>query len=490
MRPKEPNQRPTVKYLPDYLKDLNKSHNIFVSREYLQGLPVRPTKRKHFDPDRDKSSYSSDDGASFCTTLSNDVTYDKLGDRCREIIVLLLPLLLAATAAVVTRRKREVFPVDSTVSHNDASSTPTRRKKRKRKKGKSNTQKDNFTDKDTINVDLVQNSHEVSRLSDDSNKIELSALGQLAPTNGTIQCNDNLNATNNMVLLTNSSRATSGLCLSNFSIDQVAQIWEAKGLDRQKSLELAAHFEMKMLFFRELLHFLSTASFHFMKKIESMQSKSHEQLERHHKERMDAPHHETMLRHRDHLSYMLLKAPILNRCISIAIASKSYFANAEILSRHRFPSLKTILSQILSAMCPNCSVPSMEASQLSLMSLYAPSFWRSLTFQGVELVCICLCAIKIILYSSLLVFCRQYISKSLSCAIIAVFFIDWKNIFVLAIAVVSMHLILTLIVRRILDSKVEHVSTHEAAKYYEISISMCEVSAHILSFLVGFYFSF
>ena len=218
-----------------------------------------------------------------------------------------------------------------------------------------------------------------------------------------------------------------------------------------------------------------------------MQSKCHEQSERHHQEIIDAPHHEKLLRRRNHISYMLLKAPILTRCIFIAMASKFYFTNAETM--HRFPSLKTILSQILSSICPDCSIPSFEVSQLSWMSLFAPGFWKSLSFQGVELACISLCAIKIILFLSLLIFCHQFISKS-SCTIIAIIFTNWRSIIELASTVVAMNLILTFLVRRSLDSRVEHMSTKEAAKYYYSSLSVCEVFAHIVSLFVGFYFSF
>lgn len=486
-RTKEPNQQPTANHLPDYLKDLNKSNTIFVGREYLQGLPVSPTKRKQFATEGDKSSCSCDDEDSFCKTLPINDASKKRWNRSREFIILLLPLFLAVAAAVIMRRKR-VF-LSGGLSNDNQTSTPARRKKRKKKKGKKSTLKNRDNDTETISMDAVHKLHEASQIIDDANTTELPALGQLAPTNGSyesIQYNDDFNAANTVASSLKSAGARNGLCLSNFSIDQVAQIWEARGLNRQKSLELAAHFEMQMLFFREMLHFLSTASFHFIKKIELMQSKCREQTERHHQEIVDAPHHEKILRHRKHISYMLLKAPILTRCIFTAMASKFYFTHAETI--HRFTSVKTVLSQILSSICPDCSIPNFGVAQLSWMPLFAPGFWRSLTFQGVELACTCLCAVKIILFLSCLMFCHHFISKS-SCTMIAIIFINWRSILEVASAVVAMNVILTVLARRSLDSRVEHMTTKEAANYYDSSISMCEVFAHIVSLFVGCYLS-
>jgi hypothetical protein len=59
----------------------------------------------------------------------------------------------------------------------------------------------------------------------------------------------------------------------------------------------------------------------------------------------------------------------------------------------------------------------------------------------------------------------------------------------LASTVVAMNLILTFLVRRSLDSRVEHMTTKEAASYYDSSLAMCEVFAHIVPLFVGFYFS-
>ena len=149
-------------------------------------------------------------------------------------------------------------------------------------------------------------------------------------------------------------------------IEQLAQRWESIGLDRQKSLELAAHFEMNMLFFRELQHFLAMAACNLMNRFDLMHSVSLDQVERHQEENINLSYQEKIRMYQKQLAYMAVNTSVLTRCVVVAIASKFCFSN-----ERSSVSVSDALSTIFHTICPECSESSHgEGQQVSLIPLY------------------------------------------------------------------------------------------------------------------------
>jgi hypothetical protein len=270
--------------LPDYLKDLDKSHNIFGRAEYqyLHGLPVRPTKRRPFvvhDIDV-VSSCSCSDG----NDCGGPVHYFKSFANSGEIAALLIFGLFAALviSAIAFQRKGRV----DAASTNLNATAPSRRKNRKKGKRKFKSRHDLsiVACEDTGCVEVVRKqvedlrsipSDEVTPCSsqDSEQTLQIDGEDSISPnlvheSDGTVTPvhsntthlpavtipstdepvdkvqNDGCpNSTKTTVLALNHISGASVLCTSEIPMEQLALRWQSKGLDRQKSLELAAQFE-------------------------------------------------------------------------------------------------------------------------------------------------------------------------------------------------------------------------------------------------------
>jgi hypothetical protein len=342
---------------------------------------------------------------------------------------------------------------------------------------------------------------EITLECDDNSNIRHMDSNKINRTVNTLETDDESKTGNEIVMhhsrdciqLSNNSCVSPRLAngqIPNIQIEQLAQRWESKGLDRQKSLELAAHFEMNMLFFRELQHYLSIAASNIMNRFVWMHFNNLKQMKQQHRDQMTAPYMEEMKRHRQHMTYMLLNTRFLTRCIILALASRFYFMHGNTLlwNWDHIPPFNNVLSHIFSFMCPECST---ELSKLALASSsYGLVFLSNFMYSGVESIsCTAICSMKIVWYAALLLFCHHYISKSLSCGTVVLLIVDWKSIFQLGIVVTVMNLTLTMLMCKHVDGKGETMETREVPKYYERCTLSSEVLAHLISILVGFFFS-
>jgi hypothetical protein len=508
-------RKQTINSLPDYLNDLDKPQTYLNSGDYsyLQGLSVRPTKRKRFVPQESCST----DSDTFCQVhLQDEIINIPSGIFWTKSYVILPSVVLIICISVTLLFGKQSVTWASCQSNNTKSSRERRRRK---------VRKDTsiLVDTDTGSVEVIHESldgsianpvlltsseesaeEEIISLECDDNLTDrLREYSEIKQTVNKSEINDQSKTGNEIV--THQSRddiqlPDNNICTSphlangqitNSQIEQLAQKWESKGLDRQKSLELAAHFEMNMLFFREFQNYLCVLACNIMNRFDWMHLNNLKQMEQQRQDQMNAPYLKEMKRHRRHMTYMLLKTQVLTRCIIVALASRAYFMhrNTPLPNQSISLSFTNVLSTAFSHMCPECST---ETSQMTrtLSSSYIFDSLSNFIYYGVESVsCTATCSLKIFWYVSLLLFCHQYISRSLSCGVVALLIVDWKSILELGIVVTVMNLILTLIVCKHMDAKGEIMGTREASKYYERWIVSCEVLVLLLSVLLGFFFS-
>jgi hypothetical protein len=286
----------------------------------------------------------------------------------------------------------------------------------------------------------------------------------------------------NTVLEANNNSIISRLA-NDQATEQFTQRWESKGLDRQKSLEVAAHFEVKMIFLWGLQHI----ALDIVNRFVWMHFNNLEHIKQQHSDQMNAPYLEEMKKHRQDMTYRLLNFRFLTRCIILALASRFYFMNGNALLWNwvHIPSFNNMLNHVFSFICPECSTELILSS-----SSYGLLSFRSYMYSSVESIsCTVICSMKIVWYAALLLFCHQYISKSLSCGVVALLIVDWKSICQLGVVVTVMNLMLTMMICKHMDAKGETMGTREASKYYERCTLSSEVLAHLISILVGFFFS-
>ena len=514
--------------IPDYLKDLNKSQYLHDREDYsyLHGLPVRPTKRRRFIP-RDESCGSGDEETCHQPQSSTITVGDGDSEATANFwwgsafLILSLALVIGGSSIRVMVQKR----YSSGSASSDLSNAKSRRKRRKRERSKKNTAI--IVDRDTGNVELIHNkstdcsvanqSLDVqltsSEESEDSvvvdkegfrssgiqykrgnelQNIKVAAAGKTRPSLPK-NCHEALaidsyfdTANDEMTELHLSRRAD--MQFTHRQIEQLAQRWESKGLDRQKSLEMAAYFEMNMLFFRELQHFLSATAYNLVNKLSWMQCASSDQMERHHAEILDVPYRHRMETSRTQMGYMLMNASTMTRCILVALASKLYFEHQrDILS------LKNTISTIISKVCISCSTASSQTGQIlpkTYLSYYGLDFSSNFMYDGVQsLSSSFLCSIKVVWYSALLLLCHKYISQSLSLIAIALIFIDWKSIIQLGLTVVIVNLFITILLCKHMDTSEKIMEARKAAKYFEQCVSLSRVLVLLPPILVGFYYT-
>jgi len=484
--------------LPDYLKDLKSSGNVYDREEYsyLQGLPIRPTKRRRFVPQGESCSGSAADASCLSPPGSGEFVVADKGYLSKSVIC--ISSLAFVIGAAVLLWRQLIIP--------DEGSSNTSRRKKKRKGAETSI----VVDSDTGSVEVIQNTVatpleaqlKTSEASDGinerndciaslnrlDNELQITTVESSCSSVPTCQpstdTQNNHAADNSIVSLQHSSGEEKQLIAPTIipPIEQLAQRWESRGLDRQKSLELAAHFEMNMLFFRELQHFLAMAACNLMNRFDLMHSVSLDQVERHQEENINLSYQEKRRMYQKQIAYMVVNTSVLTRCVVVAIASKFYFSN-----ERSSVSVSDAMSTIFHTFCPECTESSNEeGQQVSLIPLYGFEYLSQ--FMG-TISCTLVCSIKSVWYASLLAFCHQYISRSLSCSIVALVFIDWENFFQLGVAVVALNICLTMLMCRYIEVKAKRLGIRDAAQHYEQCASFCEVILFLPPVLVGFYFS-
>lgn len=503
------NEQQIANSLPHYLKDINKSHDIYDREEYsyLNGLSIRPTKRKLFVPN--ERICTNTEASSRPSMNSSNIGVSRKSYREKSSVLIIPSLMIVFAATLIALQRKQTV--------NDASSDRSRLTTKTRRKVKQKASI--LVDSNTGSVEVIHNSMDGSanqsfdvRLtksassseeSGDTGNVENSdvvdeSCNALQTVNESIMprlsgCqsktanlspvllpSDGYSDTISEILYADSSHGTT-------PIEQIMQRWESRGLNRQKSLELAAHFEMNMLFFRELQHFLSMAIYNLVNKISNMHVMNLNQAKQQHREQMDAPLDDKLRLYRKKMNYMLLNVFVVTRCILVATASKLYFLNGG-FTASVFQNAPGI---IFSSMCPECLASSIEADsdQLSSVSIYGFDFLSSFVYRGVQsLSCTWFCSMKIAWYASWVVFCHQYISRSLACAVFAVTFIYWKSLIQLGIAVVTVNALLTLLICRHIDAQWKRMEKLAAIQYFEHCTLLCGVLSVLPSVLIGLYF--
>lgn len=520
--PSREKQAPTK---PDYLKEINESHNIFYGgKEYLEGLPVRPTKRTEFVK---KERY--DDGAPSLCSSGDSFCKSPLAGSGKEHQIGFIAVFVSSALAVSISfaiihqhyqlRKTRDASINNRLSAADDGCAPRKRKRRKKKRHISKNMEcgdesvtlhlQSATAKDSCGVNADQDEAKcVGRVETSATlpTVNTSEAPDFEVTSNTVKPEllvegirvniqqsqhlatfDDARAAKNEIITINNV-SSDELYVSRFpSTEQLSSRWESKGLDRQKSLELAATFEMNIFFFEQLLHFLSTASLHFIRKMDVMHSQGQEQAEKHHRERMDAPEMEKLLRYRQQTGYILLKTPVVTRCLFLALASRFYVGVVD-KSAPISSTIGVIINAAISTICHQCDgIPTVDTSQPSMTS-YVFEFGRSAVYQSLQYVTQAwVCFARILCYTICISLCHRHLSRSISYAVIASVFIPWKGVLGSACLVLMVNTILTLWMSRSVERKENSVGVRESINHYSRIMPRYQAAAYTSALLIGLY---
>lgn len=519
----------TASSLPSYFNDLNKDSKFKGGDySYLIGLPVRPTKRRRFTP-RDQSCGCSTADASCLPPYLNNVSLHHYLNNAilhapidsfwrKGSVVMSTVVVIIGAYAMLRRQKRDISCAGSVNTLPEAWRSENREN--------INDDASIIVDSDTGCIEVVhRSSHDsvtspskdIQNLSSElicesSNVVDVASersnyvfspddkSSDESPQDDDVLRHDYKDSvllsagyhdtSNDTILSLKAARAVNGQ-LTNIHIEQLAQRWESKGLDRQRSLELAAHFEMNMLFFRELQHFLYLSACNCMNRLVWMHSVSLDQINQNHQERMNAPHLEAISRCRHQMKFVLLNTRVLIKCVLAAVTSKyiSIHGNIPMLWSKitSFDITFGALSAIYSAICSECSIGANGPIETSSY-YYGFDYLGNYLYQGADfLSCAFLCFVKILWYASILIFCDRYISRGLSCAIISMFFLNWQSLLKLGMAIVATNFLLTLFLFKLTSAKSSKLEVHEVTEYYMQCIQLSELFSPFPSILLGVY---
>jgi len=281
------------------------------------------------------------------------------------------------------------------------------------------------------------------------------------------------------------------LCMNNYSYNQMASRWESRGLDRQKSLELAANFEMNMFFLEHVKQFLRASSFQFFDQMNMHSSKIEHQLEANHREFMDMPEMEKLQNCREQIWYSLVNVKIMTRCLLLAFTARFYPFLRHMPTLITSPS--SAFSVVISNLCPECIIPTEQRT--ITMTSYLGSYFASELWGALIL-------LSGMLYRMFAVaclgICHRFVSRSLCYAILAIMFVPWKALFMTFSGVLAINISLTLWMIRncknaestmegsCLESD-KSKSTKQMIRYYSRSISRYQALVYISALTVGIY---
>mmetsp|Transcript_14269 Transcript_14269/g.27119 ORF Transcript_14269/g.27119 Transcript_14269/m.27119 type:complete len:578 (+) Transcript_14269:305-2038(+) len=308
-----------------------------------------------------------------------------------------------------------------------------------------------------------------------------------------------VNPTRNTSTETNQFIPPTSLCMTNYPMEEIASRWESKGLNRQKSLELAANFEMNMFFFDQLKLYLAGASFHLFGQMNDLSTRIHDQIDSNHREVMEAPEMEKLRRYREQVPYSLVNVTVMHQCLFLTFAARLYPHVMDVPTLI-LSSPGNALGAIIANLCPECSIPVTDPSMLPGASYYhyVPYFamesWGNVFYQMSHAwVCIgrmlwCVFCIGI---------CHRFLSRSASYAILAMVVIPWKDFFVTSGAVLVTNIFLTLWMlnkcknfelngKKISHNK-EKKATEQRIHYYDWVVPRYQAAAYVSSLAIGFY---
>ena len=451
----------------------NESDNVIYGREYLQGLSIRPTKRQREEGTGEAASRED----LTCSWLDNYHTSLIWRGYNIAIVAISSILILLTVVIVVSVLRSSKFSskcqIPSAVISTTADCTPKTKKKKKKTKRRKTPAKENIVaianncgkseshkqSSIKINEEAIKTLKESVIIKDSGNNdLSLTAfknetfwsgkkldfeqqeenLVPITPASEIkLKRDDDVEVATDVIVPINTF-AKPDLCIS-----RIASRWESKGLSKQKSLELAANFEMNAFFFEQIIQFISSLFSQSIYKLDAHFVTKQQQAERHHSERMNAPEIEKLCQYREQISFQLLNMPSLSRCMCLTLVSRFYFSIADMSTM--LPSPNNTLNVIFSNLCSQCPLPGIGQSQISVASLYALGGWSNWVHQSLQsMSCAWVCVTRLVWCAVCLGLCCRYISKSLSYFIIGLIFIPWGEILMISFSVTLMNIFLTL----------------------------------------------
>ncbi|KAL7534660.1 hypothetical protein ACHAWF_004910, partial [Thalassiosira exigua] len=280
-------------------------------------------------------------------------------------------------------------------------------------------------------------------------------------------------------------------CMPSNSFEQIASRWEARGLDRQKSLELAAQFETNMFFFKSLASVMSSC---IVEEMSRFSSRVQCQLEANHKELSGGPKMEKLRKYRGQAAYTLLNGRFVSRCLLVALVARYHHCLTDVYTIMRSPS--SALGIVASKLCPECDAPitgqiAVETTSY-LVSYLALESWRGLIHQTSHAIT---CAMRLFWGATCLGFCHRFIPSSLCYAILALVFVPWRDFVITSGIVVATNISLTLwMLRKCETAEINAnkvLQKYDALEHiinnYALIIPKYKATAYVCSAVIGLY---
>lgn len=259
---------------------------------------------------------------------------------------------------------------------------------------------------------------------------------------------------------------------TNDIIDQYQQRWESRGLDHHTSLLLAATFDMMLCICRL-----------WSQSLYSMYFETYSQEERHHQERMESPLFEKIKSLRKEIIYL----PFNSTLLILAIASK----HSWVLRQQSL--LMSVHDALFSTVCSSCMIPRIEVYEQFINYFSSLQVWSAFTliYRGVQSADMIWCVGKVIFlatFGALILFRLHHIvPQQVIVAILGL--IMWRSIIQLSIAVMTVNIFLSFLVRRISDETGTRLDVREKENHYEQCFTVGQVLLWCSSVCVGYCFS-
>lgn len=517
-------------YLAD-LDDHDSSHYYLDRREYLRDLPVRPTKRK-----RDggasatttaatlKWSYRDDASSSLRDHRTSSSAMDWTDHRFNSIAVCfstLASLAVGALAIYFQRQRVRRTTMKSQTAARDVPAAVTNFNEHLPQKKKEDGNQENPPEErngnnpqihrfneDAESSETIADDVQTSQISkryisdceietksvnvDDGGISQSGVLVSSIPTSCDVTAADPARAEVDSTTNVYTPRIFG---ITNYSFEQNASRLESKGLDRQKSLELAAQFEMNHFFFEQTARLLSVASSQFLDQIQIFSSNALRQLDSNHREIMDVSEMEQLRKYREQISFLNPKVAFRSFLLAFASRYSPYLRYAPTF----VSSPMSIVSALISSYCPECNASFSDQSSLAaatsyFMPYFVPDYW-------LDLVCLMPCMTRMCFYIICLGACHRFISEILCYAILVMILCPWRALLVTLGAVLAAYISLTLWVLWKCE-KVETTArefcqrsrTSDAGKriikHYVWIIPRYKTGVYASAVIIGFYQSF
>lgn len=461
--------------LPTYLTNLNSGLDdiLLDGKEYLQGLPLRRHSAKRKRPSDDEFIGIGQPSQSLFHritkyTTSSQYIYDGIYSRD---LTILFPAVIICTSAMVlygfvmTRRRCNER---SEVKEENTPRKKKRKRNRKRKKTKAKTIDGLSQCIETANNnDLGSGTKKkpciTKTIEDQTDERQLAEVAIVTPPRHKVErrmCQESEVITSNPLrdelcidifqevsLTTTQSSNQNAMDIihskhnqfnsqASFPINKITSRWESLGLDRQKSLELAANAEMNWYFYQEIKQFVSSTANHLFDQLgwHSLQLLS--QSEAHHRERMNAPAFDMLRDCRQDAKFSLLRTQFLCQCLFLALA-------ARLLRHDNLASLiNAAVGIFLSNLCPDCNT-SIIQDTFSNFLYYDLDSWRNFAYNLMESMSSAWYCVGRLIFCTFCLGILHCVSRKLTYALLASTLIPWRDIVTTGVVLVATNCLLT-----------------------------------------------